>query len=132
MYTADCAKSRAVGRRISRNRASCSESSIGTRRALNVDMHSLAAVIVFTSLLSQVSAPTQAVAHRRINVAVGQTATVPFAKVRNFMVSPAQVADVRVSRDGKLGLVVGLTSGNATLVLVFQDNSQTTYDIKVA
>ena len=76
--------------------------------------------------------PTQVVApHLQISVAVGQTVSIPFTNVRNYSVSPEKIVDVRITPDGKSGLVAGRTPGAATLVLVFQDNSRITYDITV-
>lgn len=71
-------------------------------------------------------------AHEELNLAVGETKTIPAGGVKNYSEGVPGIVDVRLTPENTQFVIVGKKPGNTTLLLIKNDGTQVTYDISVA
>jgi pilus assembly protein CpaC len=110
------------------------------------DKHSSSRSIVSGSIVSTVLATlavaaialTGAAAHaqrassgERIEINVGDQETVSAANVQSYSVGVENIADVRLTADGRTFVIVGQHAGETSLLLIYADGHQVRYTIVV-
>ncbi len=70
--------------------------------------------------------------HEEINLAVGETKTLPATGVKEYSEGVKGIVDVVPTPDGRTFVITGKKPGTTTLLLIRTDGVQTTYDITVA
>ena len=70
--------------------------------------------------------------HEEINLAVGETKTLPATGVKEYSEGVKGIVDVVPTPDGRTFVITGKKPGTTTLLLIRTDGSQTTFDITVA
>ncbi len=68
---------------------------------------------------------------RELNLAVGESQTIPAANVESYSDSGRDVARVRLTPDGGRFVIVGEKPGTTTLLLIMKDKTQLKYSINV-
>ncbi|CAN5412272.1 N/A [soil metagenome] len=69
---------------------------------------------------------------QEMSLAVNETKTIPAKGIKNFSLADPSTVDVRYAESSQQFLVVGKKSGSTTLLLIKDDNTQTTWVINVA
>lgn len=69
---------------------------------------------------------------KEMALAVGETRTISAAGVKNYSEGVTGVVDVRLTPDGAQFVITGKRPGNTTLLLIFNNGNQTTYEITVS
>lgn len=76
-------------------------------------------------------APTAREGLEELNLAVGESKTIPAKGVRNWSEGTPGIVDVKVTPDGSSFILHTRKTGSTTLLLIYGDGSQTTYSINV-
>ena len=71
-------------------------------------------------------------AHEEINLAIGETKTLPATGIKEYSEGVKGVVDVVATPDGRFFVLTGKRAGTTTLLLIRAGGEQTTYDIAVA
>lgn len=102
------------------------------------DRARLASFVAGLALLSAAlwGTPSSALAQRssgseRIELNVGEQQTISAANVASYSVGSEGIADVRLTQDGRLFVIVGQQPGESSLLLIFADGHQVRYQIIV-
>lgn len=75
--------------------------------------------------------PATAEASQDINLAVGETRTISARDVKNYSEGVAGIVDIKLTSDASQFVLVGRKPGSTTLLLIKNDNSQSTQNINV-
>jgi len=75
--------------------------------------------------------PTTADLNQDINLAVGETRTLSARDVKNYSEGVAGIVDIKLTSDASQFVLVGRKPGSTTLLLIKNDNSQSTLNINV-
>ncbi len=86
---------------------------------------------VFTSTTKAFAQKAQGERYEELNLAIGESKTIPARGVRNFSVGQDGIADVRLSTDNSQFVVAARKDGSTTLLLIKDDGSQVTWNINV-
>jgi pilus assembly protein CpaC len=100
---------------------------------------SLASILlVYSSAALRVEAQTQAAkrpataeVNQDINLAVGETRTISARDVKNYSEGVSGIVDVKLTSDASQFVLVGRKPGSTTLLLIKNDNAQSTLNINV-
>src|SRR6185295_4068396 len=68
---------------------------------------------------------------QEINLAVGETRTISARDVKNYSEGVAGIVDIKLTSDANQFVLVGRKPGSTTLLLIKNDNSQTTLSLNV-
>ena len=66
-----------------------------------------------------------------LSIAIGETRTLPARQVKNYSLGLGDIVDLRVTPDGGQFVIVGKRSGTTTLLLINNDGTRTSYEIRV-
>jgi len=105
-----------------------------TRRWLSFASLLLAALCGVPRLEAQTQAPkrpTTAEINQDINLAVGETRTLSARDVKNYSEGVSGLVDIKLTSDASQFVLVGRKPGSTTLLLIKNDNSQSTLNINV-
>jgi pilus assembly protein CpaC len=75
--------------------------------------------------------PATAEVNQDINLAVGETRTISARDVKNYSEGVAGIVDIKLTSDANQFVLVGRKPGSTTLLLIKNDNSQSTLNINV-
>ncbi len=89
------------------------------------------AVSAYTGTALAQKAGAQAERYEELNIAIGESKTIPARGVKNFSVGVDGIADVRLSTDNSQFVVAARKDGSTTLLLIKDDGSQMTWNINV-
>jgi pilus assembly protein CpaC len=94
----------------------------------------LAALIALGPCRVQAQAPKRPVAaevNQDINLAVGETRTISARDVKNYSEGVTGIVDIKLTSDATQFVLVGRKPGSTTLLLIKNDNAQSTLNINV-
>ena len=106
--------------------------SFAMRLAVIARMTLAASAALGALAVAETTAFAQKGGHEEINLAVGETKTLPAGGVKEYSEGVKGVVDVVPTPDGKTFVITGKKPGTTTLLLIKNDGSQTTFDIAVA
>ncbi len=75
--------------------------------------------------------PAAATQEQSLFLAIGETRMLSARGVRNYSLVLPDVVDARITPDGSQFVIVGKQPGSTSLLLIHDDGSRTTYDIRV-
>jgi pilus assembly protein CpaC len=100
----------------------------------SIVVRSTVALFVAALAITLTSAPAlaqRAASGERIEINVGDQETVSAANVQSYSVGVENVADVRLTADGRTFVIVGQHAGETSLLLIYADGHQVRYTIVV-